>query len=181
MSKMLYLKDCCHCKHEGEIKSECEWCGGKGEVLISLSEINRQIQIENAKLKYFTENPDEHFNSCIDYYTAYGEDDELTYEGKQRTLNSVLTDITDATTNIVKLKHLLDFLNRDYMLELAKIYKVEQTTSDLCNRCDNKGYICRGCDNFPENVFEMLPQLFKAKDNEGQQWYEKTGYKLQRY
>ena len=181
MSDAIYLKDCPHC--QGNKDFDC-WCEGKGKVLIYLPEIDRLIKVEEVKLKYYENNKQEHFDSKINYYEDYDNNDDVTEKAKERINNEVLDDIANSIKEINRLEKLIGSFNFDYRDELSKKYKMELATSALCSVCDtdNREYICRTCNNNPENIFnEEATQNFKGINEQAQYWYDKLGYKLETY
>ena len=181
MSDAIYLKDCPHCQGNDYL---CVWCEGEGRVVISTTDMSRQIQVEKAKLKYYDENKEKHFDSKINYYEDYDENDNIKSSARERIDNEIADDVANSIKEITRLEKLMNTFNLNRIADLHNIYKPEITTSTLCELCknDNRKYICRTCNNNPENVFnEDCTQNFKGENEIAQQWYDEQGYKLESY
>ena len=175
----MHLKDCPHCLGNNY---NCKWCDGLGKLIIDYKALIYEMELENAKLGWYSKHPQEHFESKINYFTDYDENDEVEIDSNHRIQHEMLDDVLEAYKTINRLVKTYRNLDSDYIEYLVKKgFKYEQTAHTLCELCTKKG--CETCNNNPKNVFcdYNTAQRFNPVNVHIKEWYDKHGYRLETY
>ena len=173
-----HLKECPYCCGKN---LDCEWCNGLGRLIQNPETIMYNIQVELAKLDWFKKNPQEHFDTHINWFNDYESNGAVTLDAIRRIQHEILDDIADSYKTIDRLTKTHRNLDNRYISKLNdKGYKFELSAFNLCKVCTQEH--CATCNNKPENVFvEDCYLNFMPITEEIKKWYYNKGYKLETY